>query len=314
MSKVSVIIPCYNQSDYIIRTLKSLQNQLHKDWECIVVNDGSTDDTYEIVQEFAKIEPRVRIISKINGGTSSARNMGLKNIKGEYIQFLDADDLLDKEKFSMQLNHMKTMMLDVSYTEFCRFVETDKTMQVFRELNWTTRILFTFRFSLLVRWGIDFSIPQHCFFYSSEFFKRNKLFYDENICFREDWDFHLLISSYKPKMERLDGYIGAYYRCNLMGKVGSSIKVTGGNLNFLKYKYCELSFFEKILWMLRLSEEIWQLILRAIKNSEYKQIGLLSLLCKTKKDVFLLFSSIVLLPISFVVIIIRFIRIYIIKK
>lgn len=97
--KVSVIVPAYNAENFVERCLKSLASQTFKDFEVILVNDGSTDKTMDIARQF-KIEsplPLINIYSQENGGVSSARNFGLSKATGEWIVFLDADDVLPND-------------------------------------------------------------------------------------------------------------------------------------------------------------------------------------------------------------------------
>ena len=93
---VSIIVPCYNQAQYFTEALQSVLDQTYKNWECILVNDGSTDHTEEIALEWSKIDDRFVYIKKENGGLSSARNSGIEIAKGDYLQFLDADDVLNR--------------------------------------------------------------------------------------------------------------------------------------------------------------------------------------------------------------------------
>ena len=90
----SIIIPCYNQAHFLSECLDSLLQQSFSDWEAIVVNDGSMDNTNEVATQFITRDSRIKLIEKKNGGLSSARNYGLENINGQRIIFLDADDLL----------------------------------------------------------------------------------------------------------------------------------------------------------------------------------------------------------------------------
>ena len=101
---VSVIIPAYNVSKYLPDSLESVLEQTYHNFECLVVDDGSTDDTEQIVIKYAKSDRRVRYYKKENGGAASARNYGVVNAKGELIQFLDADDWLNTEKLEYQIN------------------------------------------------------------------------------------------------------------------------------------------------------------------------------------------------------------------
>jgi len=98
MIKISVISPVYNGQKYIKNFIKSLNNQTFKDFELLLINDGSTDNTFEIAKkELEKTNINYKIINKKNGGQSSARNLGIKKSKGDYICFLDSDDTIQKD-------------------------------------------------------------------------------------------------------------------------------------------------------------------------------------------------------------------------
>lgn len=94
---VSVIVPIYNTEKYIHKCLDSLINQTYKNLDIILVNDGSLDKAGDIAEEYSKIDNRVRVIHKKNGGASSARNEGLEIVKGEFTCFIDSDDWLDSD-------------------------------------------------------------------------------------------------------------------------------------------------------------------------------------------------------------------------
>lgn len=96
MCKISIIVPVYNSSDCLRKCLDNFINQSLDDIEFIMVNDGSTDDSEKIILEYQKKDKRVKLINKKNGGQASARNLGLKEAKGEYISFVDSDDYIDK--------------------------------------------------------------------------------------------------------------------------------------------------------------------------------------------------------------------------
>ena len=86
----SIIIPAYNLENYIAAALQSVLVQTFQDFEIIIVDDGSTDETVSIIQSFH--DPRIRLVSQVNGGVSRARNAGMKKAVGAYIAFLDGDD------------------------------------------------------------------------------------------------------------------------------------------------------------------------------------------------------------------------------
>lgn len=98
--KVSVIVPAYNVSKYIQEALISLEKQTFSDFEVLIVDDGSTDDTAAVVQKFTRRDSRFKLLQKANGGLSSARNYGISHAQGEYIALLDGDDVYHKDKLA----------------------------------------------------------------------------------------------------------------------------------------------------------------------------------------------------------------------
>ncbi len=99
---ISVIIPSYNYGHYIGDALKGIIAQTYTNWEVIVVDDDSTDNTKEVVSAFAQQDSRIKYIHQPNSGPSAARNNGIKHCTGEYIQFLDPDDFFERKKFEIQ--------------------------------------------------------------------------------------------------------------------------------------------------------------------------------------------------------------------
>jgi glycosyltransferase involved in cell wall biosynthesis len=100
---ISVVIPLYNKEKSIRATLESVRAQSYADWECIVVDDGSTDNSREVAEQFKILDFRFKILSKLNGGVCSARNRGIEEAKGEYIALLDGDDQWDKDYLTEQV-------------------------------------------------------------------------------------------------------------------------------------------------------------------------------------------------------------------
>ncbi|MFL0353812.1 glycosyltransferase [Xanthomarina sp. GH4-25] len=93
---ISIIIPCYNVEKYIYKGLESILNQTYSNWECFIVNDGSTDNTENKIKEWVNKDKRFKLISQENQGVSAARNTGLKQAKGDCIYFFDPDDIIAK--------------------------------------------------------------------------------------------------------------------------------------------------------------------------------------------------------------------------
>ncbi len=116
--KVSVIIPLYNQKEYIGKAIDSILQQTHSDIEIIVVNDGSTDNPSPELKRYTQ---DIVLINQENRGLAGARNTGILNSSGEYIQFLDADDFLHQDKIRLQLDFLTDMNARISYCEVVQY-------------------------------------------------------------------------------------------------------------------------------------------------------------------------------------------------
>lgn len=116
---VSIVTPTYNAADYIAATIASVNAQTFQDWEHIIVDDASSDDTVGLLQEYAAKDPRIRVIAlEKNGGAAVARNTGIDSAKGRYIAFLDADDMWLPNKLTVQINYMLTTGAKFTYTSY----------------------------------------------------------------------------------------------------------------------------------------------------------------------------------------------------
>lgn len=124
-SKVSIVIPVYNVELYLREALDSVINQTLKEIEIIVVNDGSTDNSLEIIKEYEKKDNRIKIINQENQGLSGARNSGLKIAKGEYIYFMDSDDYIDLDTLELCYKKSKDESLDFIFFDALPFSNDD---------------------------------------------------------------------------------------------------------------------------------------------------------------------------------------------
>lgn len=104
---ISVIIPVYNTADYLPRCLDSVINSDYRNLEIICVNDGSTDNSLDILNEYAEKDSRIRVITITNGGVSNARNVGIESSSGEFIAFVDSDDWVHRQFFGIMTHFQK---------------------------------------------------------------------------------------------------------------------------------------------------------------------------------------------------------------
>jgi teichuronic acid biosynthesis glycosyltransferase TuaG len=121
---ISIITPLYNAQNFITETISSIQNQTYSNWEVFIVDDFSTDFSPQIVEKLELIDIRIHFIrNDANKGAAFCRNLGTELAKGEYIAFLDADDLWHEEKLEKQLRFMQVHDCDVSFTSYVHIDE-----------------------------------------------------------------------------------------------------------------------------------------------------------------------------------------------
>ena len=116
---VSVLIPCYNAGKYIGETLESVFRQTWQNIEVIVVDDGSTDNSADIIRSFR--DPRLKLIEQTNKGSTTARNVGISQVTGDFVQYLDADDLLAPDKIELQMGRLANAPRSIASAEWARF-------------------------------------------------------------------------------------------------------------------------------------------------------------------------------------------------
>lgn len=134
MPKISIIVPVYNCEKYISNCINSILEQSFKDFELILVDDGSSDRSSEICESFAKKDNRVRAIHQPNSGVSRARNRGLDEAQGEYIGFVDGDDCIDKEMYEQLYKNLADNNADISICGIVNyFIKKDGTTEKIRQ-------------------------------------------------------------------------------------------------------------------------------------------------------------------------------------
>ena len=118
---ISIIVPIYNVEKYLRQCLDSIQDQSYQNFECLLINDGSPDNSADICKEYVSKDPRFRYIEKENGGVSSARNLGLEHSKGEYITFIDSDDWVDLDYLEVLHSKIREYNTDFVISSYKKF-------------------------------------------------------------------------------------------------------------------------------------------------------------------------------------------------
>jgi teichuronic acid biosynthesis glycosyltransferase TuaG len=125
---VSIITPAYKAELYIAETIRSVQAQTHRNWEMLIVEDGSPDKTWSVIAEFSMIDPRIKLVRQKNAGPAMARQKALDLASGRFIAFLDSDDLWLPEKLERQLDFMAAKNSPFSFTAFRRMTANGQTI------------------------------------------------------------------------------------------------------------------------------------------------------------------------------------------
>lgn len=130
MIKISVIMPVYNKERYLHKTIKSILSQTYKNFELIIINDGSSDKSEEICREYEIKDNRVKLYTIKNSGVSSARNIGISYASGEYIQFIDGDDIINTGTFSEYISILNIKKYDVLFSSYNKVNHDDEILNL----------------------------------------------------------------------------------------------------------------------------------------------------------------------------------------
>ena len=231
---ISIVVPVYNGEKYLNRCIKSILEQSYQNIEVILVDDGSKDSTPELCDCLGKQDKRIKVIHKDNAGVSSARNTGLQLANGEYIAFVDSDDIILPDMFTTLLAYLKENRCDIVTTSYQKISDTcqpksfpatdfrmfTKEQALLRALDRWQYHMFTTVWGGVLRSGIAKNIR-----------------FDENLTHSEDSKY---MFDYLSVCNRI-GYIDAKYYCyyqNDSGAVATSIGKSKSQLSIIQaYKY-----------------------------------------------------------------------------
>ena len=190
MKAVSIVIPVYNAQKYLNKCLDSVCTQTYKNLEIVVVDDGSTDESYKICVDYTKKFKNIRIIKKSNGGVSSARNRGIDEIKGEYVLFVDSDDWIEKDTVEKLVELYEKFNVDVilfGVAKICK--EKIIKCTKYNEVKITEIKKMINKFAELIR-NEQINSPFNKFF-KTEIIKKNNIRFNKNITIGEDLLFNI---------------------------------------------------------------------------------------------------------------------------
>lgn len=202
MPKISVIVPTYNTEKYIGRCIESILNQSYKELELIIINDGSTDSSAEIIKKYAKKDSRIIFIDNKNCGVSESRNIGIRNAKGEYIQFVDSDDFIDENMLKDTLQLLEEQNADMVITGLYLDIERDANINTSIQTfdYYEAKDKRNIAISVLSRLNGTYINSPINKLYKKEIITDNNIFMDKNISLGEDFIFNLMYLRYCDKV------------------------------------------------------------------------------------------------------------------
>ena len=204
---VSVIIPVYNSEEYLRKCLDSVVNQTLDSKEIIIINDGSKDRSLDIIREYEKKYEFIKVIDKENEGVSIARNKGIEIARGEYISFVDSDDIIEKNMLAVMFNEARANELDIIECNFQRFEQEDKLVfigkrEIEREILKNNDIIKSF---------LNFKIKGYLWnkIYRKDLLIKNNILFENIICF-EDMMFNLKVATYAKRYMKVENNFYKY--------------------------------------------------------------------------------------------------------
>ena len=207
---VSIIIPTYNRAHLIEDTLDSIRKQSYDNWECIIVDDGSTDDTEKRLDTYIKKDSRFKFYKRpetMPKGANACRNFGFEKSRGDYINWFDSDDIMEPNKLEVQVKILEHD-LDIPYC-ICQTKWIDKTTGAFLGLR-AKQISSNQRFEDYILYNIFWSILAPL--WRRRFLEEHDLTFDETLHQSQEYDFHIKALSINTNYKAIDDALVAMFR------------------------------------------------------------------------------------------------------
>lgn len=258
---VSIIIPCYNKGGYLSDTINTILNQSYKNWECIIVDDGSSDNSRQVAESFCRLDSKIKYVWKENSGVADARNVGIDLSTGEYIIFLDADDTLSNEKLTATIEEFKkNPELNVVYSNFLFIFNNDFTKP--RKSSFRVKLKSDVYTDIIKSWDSTLLVPIHACIYRLSFLRKNKILFCNTLKNREDWDFLIQVAMKTNYFYYVDQHLCSYRVVPKSRSTNASTMITGTDELF--HKHMNVNSIKSIAFNLRY---------RIILNQIYTIVG-----------------------------------------
>lgn len=233
MQKISVIVPIFNASKSIKKCIESIINQTYKNIEIILINDGSEDNTLEIINDYKEKDERIKVINKANSGVANTRNVGIEIATGQYIMFVDSDDYIDVNYIYEMHNELVKNDSDVAVSGMTSCENNEKKIKKIIYKNESCNLQFSEIISEIIN---KLTFCSACkTLIKKELLTNNKIRFDENLKYCEDmiFSFNMLKKATKIRYVNSTGY---YY---VFSKNSATNKTDIKSIN----KYCQDNYY-----------------------------------------------------------------------
>lgn len=281
--KISVIVPVYNVEKYLNRCIDSILAQTFTDFEVLLIDDGSTDQSGKICDEYGKKDNRVRVFHQINRGVGSARNKGLKNTIGDWICFIDADDFISNkflEKFYSIISQVKDIDAIICGCNSYVTDEQKKELFSFKKAIYNTENFISTQYHHLACWG---------YMFRRNLLIKNHIIFNEELCLSEDRAFILECFFNIHKIGVLGG--NYYYYCQNPDSVCQTPVTLKKIRSQLTAAIFMTTFWQKYKLDPILSSFLGEIIRETFMNYLELRIKLWSQYAKDKKDIRIVYAQ-----------------------
>lgn len=284
---ISIIVPCYNAEEYLQFCLQSICEQTYKHWEAICIDDGSADATYDILSDFTKKDTRIKCFTQTNKGVSEARNRALSLAQGEYICFVDSDDIIEKNYLDILLKSIQSF--DLSVCTFTRKMFSTKT----NKKCITSSLKFSYNeFIFRLIYDKTFRPQICCMLFRTSTIKENNIAFYPNCTRGEDREFFMKYIAYSKNIIYVPIPL-YYYRVNQKSAMASfniksltSIEAAQRTADF----YTQIAHPSSSIVKLFFYYTIWKYVMLSLLKHQYsiyalleKDYNLKEVMCALKK-------------------------------
>lgn len=244
---ISIIIPVYNVSSYIDTCLESVVNQIYTDWECILINDGSKDNSGNICDNWAKNDYRIHVIHQINQGVSAARNRGIQESKGEFITFIDSDDWINKTYLYDLINGIKDSRTDLVVSGLIQEYKDGKNKKFVFPNSVTYEISSNHILEFIEMNKLALLYGPVAKLYKSSIIKNNKIEFPLDYSYGEDLIFNYQYLDYIHRISNIP-VINYHYRIIGKGTLSSIYRENQFDIDYSQWKLLQNFYCKKNIW------------------------------------------------------------------